>query len=319
MYSQHFTIRSDHSSLKWLRNVKNFDGLLTRRLATLEKYDYTTIDRKGPQHANTDGLSRLPARKCPLDDGPQWTMKIYSVTARPQADETNEFLKGWSNQDLFDWQREDPAMNKVIEWLETSSERPRGAARYEGRTKAYLAQWEALFLNEHGILCRKWYPQGKGLTGIVVNQVAAPNQIRERILKSLHDSPIDAHLGRSKSINGFRYRFYWSGYKKQDIIKWCRRCDICARSKSGPKRKWCQLGRVPVAAAMERVAVDIMGPLPKTNDGNLYIIVVGDYFCKWTQAYPLKNHTAQTVADILVEQSLAQFGVMRSLHSDQGR
>ena len=68
-----------------------------------------------------------------------------------------------------------------------------------------------LFLNEHGILCRKWYPQGKGLTGIVVNQVAAPKQIREIILKSLHDSPIDAHLGRSKSINGFKYRFYWSG------------------------------------------------------------------------------------------------------------
>ena len=65
--------------------------------------------------------------------------------------------------------------------------------------------------------------------------------------------------------------------------------------------------------------MDIMGPLPKTNDGNLYIMVVGDYFCKWTQAYSLKNHTAQTVADVLVEQSVAQFGVMRSLHSDQGR
>ena len=43
---------------------------------------------------------------------------------------------------------------------------------------------------------------------------------------------------------------------------------------------------------MERVAVDIMGPLPKTNDGNLYIMVVGDYFSKWTESYPLKNHTA---------------------------
>ena len=70
---------------------------------------------------------------------------------------------------------------------------------------------------------------------------------------------------------------------------------------------------------MERIAVDIMGPLPQTNDGNLYIMVVGDYFSKWTEAYPLKNHTAQTVADVLVEQFVARFGVMRSLHSDQGR
>ena len=124
--------------------LKKFHGLLTRWLATLEKYDYTIIHRKGPQHANTDGLSRLPDRKCPLDEGLQCTMKVYSVTARPQADETNEFLKGWSNQDLFDWQREDHAMNKVIGWLETSSERPRGVTQYEGRTKAYLAQWEGI-------------------------------------------------------------------------------------------------------------------------------------------------------------------------------
>ena len=318
LYGQHFTIRSDHASLKWLRNFKNIDGLLARWLATLEKYDYTIIHRKGPQHANADGLSRLPARKCPRNDCPQCTMKVYSVTARQQADETDECLRGWSNQDLFDWQREDPAMKKIIGWLETSSERPEGVTQYDGRTKAYLAQWEALFLNEHGILWRKWYPHGKGLTGMVVNQVVAPQQIRKRILESLHDNPTGAHLGRSKTINRVRYRFYWSGYK-QDIIKWCRRCDICAQSKPGPKRRRGQLGRVPVAAPMERIAVDIMGPLPQTNDGNLYIMVVGDYFSKWTEAYPLKNHTAQTVADVLVEQFVARFGVMRSLHSDQGR
>ena len=73
-------------------------------------------------------------------------MKVYSVTARPQADETDECLKGWSNQDLFDWQREDPAMKKIIGWLETSSERPKDVAQYDGQTKAYLAQWEAYFV-----------------------------------------------------------------------------------------------------------------------------------------------------------------------------
>ena len=74
-------------------------------------------------------------------------------------------------------------MKKIIGWLETSSERPKGVAQYDGRTKAYLAPWEALFLNEHGILCRKWYPQGKGLTAMVVNQVVAPKQIRKNFGK----------------------------------------------------------------------------------------------------------------------------------------
>jgi hypothetical protein len=40
---------------------------------------------------------------------------------------------------------------------------------------------------------------------------------------------------------------------------------------------------------IERVATDIMGPLPEINDGHEYILVVSDYFTKWTEAYPLKN------------------------------
>ena len=60
---------------------------------------------------------------------------------------------------------------------------------------------------------------------------------------------------------------------------------------------------------MERVAVDIMGPVPQTDNGNLDILVLGDYFSKWTEAFTLKVHTAQTVADVLVEQFVSWFGV----------
>ena len=35
----------------------------------------------------------------------------------------------------------------------------------------------------------------------------------------------------------------------------------------------------------ERIAIDIMAPLPVTVSGNKYILVVGDYFTKWKEAY----------------------------------
>ena len=62
-----------------------------------------------------------------------------------------------------------------------------------------------------------------------------------------------------------------------------------------------------------------MGPLPQTENGNMYILVLADYFSKWAEAYALKDHTAPTVADVLVKQFVSRFGVPRSLHSDQGR
>ena len=65
--------------------------------------------------------------------------------------------------------------------------------------------------------------------------------------------------------------------------------------------------------------MDTMGPLPKSNSGNLNILVIGDYFTKWTESYALKDHTAQTIADVLVNQWICRFGVPRRIHTDQGR
>lgn len=49
------------------------------------------------------------------------------------------------------------------------------------------------------------------------------------------------------------------------------------------------------------------------------MLVVGDYFSKWTEAYPLPNQEAKTVARVLVEEWVCRYGTPRSLHSDQGR
>ena len=70
---------------------------------------------------------------------------------------------------------------------------------------------------------------------------------------------------------------------------------------------------------MERIALDIMGPLPTSNSGNMYILVIGDYFSKFTEAYSLPDHTVQTVARVLVEQWVCRYGVPGVIHSDQGR
>ena len=48
------------------------------------------------------------------------------------------------------------------------------------------------------------------------------------------------------------------------------------------------------------------------------MLVVGDYFTKWIEAYPLPNQEANTLARVLVEQFICRYGVPKELHSDQG-
>ena len=294
--------------------------MLARWLAKLGIYDYEFIHRKRATHGNADALSRMPTQKCPRADCPHCTISVSAVHLQPDGSEDGQWLEEWTQDEVRQWQRDDPTLGQVIQWLEHSPERPdeEVVKGMSAEVKAYHGQWEVLQLRE-GILYRKWYPfDSRHRRGSAKWQLVAPNEIRKRILTSLHNSPTGGHMGESKTINKVRHRFYWPGYK-QDVTRWCVHCDTCAQSKVGPRRKKAKLGQVPVGAPLERVAVDILGPLPKSENGNEYIMVLTDYFTKWTEAYPLVNHTAQTVADVLMEQFVSRFGIPRKIHSDQGR
>ena len=40
---------------------------------------------------------------------------------------------------------------------------------------------------------------------------------------------------------------------------------------------------------MERVALDVLGPLPTTGRGNRYTLAVSYYFTKWPEAFDRKS------------------------------
>ena len=60
LYGTHFTVVTDHSSLRWLQQMKDPDGRLARWALKLQHYDFSIVHRAGAIHQNADGLSRLP-------------------------------------------------------------------------------------------------------------------------------------------------------------------------------------------------------------------------------------------------------------------
>ena len=51
-----------------------------------------------------------------------------------------------------------------------------------------------------------------------------------------------------------------------------------------------------------------MGPMPLTKSGNRYILVIGDYFTRWMEAYGLPSQHADVVAQKLVHEFISKFG-----------
>jgi transposase InsO family protein len=74
-----------------------------------------------------------------------------------------------------------------------------------------------------------------------------------------------------------------------------------------------------VGAPFERIAMDVVGPFPKSDNGNKYVLVVMDYFSKWPEAYPLPNQETRTIADAVVQNWISRYGVPMEVNTDQGR
>ncbi|GFW59518.1 retrovirus-related Pol polyprotein from transposon 412 [Trichonephila clavipes] len=121
-----------------------------------------------------------------------------------------------------------------------------------------------------------------------------------------------------KTLQKVRERLYWNNVHS-DVEKCCRTCDPCAARKGPRKRTRGRLQLYNVGAPFELIAFDILGPLPRSSEGNNNILVVMDHFTKWPQAYPIPDQEASTVAEVLVQHWISRLGVPLQLHSDQGR
>ena len=114
-----------------------------------------------------------------------------------------------------------------------------------------------------------------------------------------HATLIGGHLGRNRTLARLSQRFYWSGMA-DDVGDWLRNCTTCMKRKS-PAGRHLPLGNIPTGHRWDRIAMDILDVCDPTPDGFCYILVIADYFSKWTEVFPIKNKCADTVADVLVD------------------
>ena len=104
---------------------------------------------------------------------------------------------------------------------------------------------------------------------------------------------------------------YWPGMGA-DVSRVCMECD-CAMLK---RRRGCwePLHQYNVEVPMEHLVMDVAGPYPITSLGNQYYLIMGCYFSKWLECFPIPDHKAQK----LVYEIVACYGAFWELHSNQG-
>ncbi len=171
------------------------------------------------------------------------------------------------------------------------------------------------FFERDGLVYRRWVPPGRE-EETAIEQIVLPKECRRTVLRMAHTIPIAGHLGRKKTAQRILRRFYWPTLYK-DVADFCRSCEACQKSTHRRVPKAPMIPLPVVAEPFQRLAMDIVGPLPRSRAGNRYVLVVCDYATRYPEAVALRNIDAESVAEELVK-LFARVGIPREILTDQG-
>ena len=72
-----------------------------------------------------------------------------------------------------------------------------------------------------------------------------------------------------------------------------------------------------MAAWYQRIAMDIVGPLPRTIRNNRYLLVVIEYYTRWPEAFAIEHQDAHSVALRLISDIISRYGAPYIIHTDE--
>ena len=106
---------------------------------------------------------------------------------------------------------------------------------------------------------------------------------------------------------------------KDEVFKYVKQCDLCQRAKPAQNMRVGLHSVTPASCPLERIFIDFMVPLVRTKKGNQAILVVMDSFSKFVAFYPVRSITSAVVCDVLEHKYFMNYGVPKSLVSDNAK
>jgi transposase InsO family protein len=148
-------------------------------------------------------------------------------------------------------------------------------------------------------------------------RLVAPKLLRRKILSEVHDGLLSAHPGISHMTRKVAEIAWWPRWRS-DIIRYVLQCEKCQRAKQ--RAMISQLPRAVTLASrpFQHIGVDVVGPFPVSQQGNVYILTVVDHFTRWAEAIPMKEQTTKSIAQAIIKYVICRHGLFDVMTSDNG-
>jgi len=275
-----FTLMTDHHSLKHFKTQPQLSGRQSRWKDVIANFDFDIEYIQGDKNVVADGLSRRPdhAHSSELLSVAPSSPSLNTVALQP------------------------PSSSLMADLAQSAAADPLyQAALVRRRTRNDPVQ----------------VVDGRLVCG---TRVYVPNDLslQTRILQECHDSSLGGHLGKDKTIEQVKRRFYWPGMDAI-IQRYVTSCDECQRNKPSQQSPMGLLQPLPIPTRpWQQVSMDLITALPRSRSGNDAIVVFVDKLTKLVHyVATTTNVTAPQLATLFMREVVRLHGVPDSILSDR--
>jgi transposase InsO family protein len=312
-----FDVETDHQSLAWLK--KSEKGRLARWAMKLEEYNPTIRHRPGKQNVVPDYLSRYPTTSHGSSELeiPELDINFIVTSESGYLLAINEFNENLDNSQTNSTGTMWDCTSFIAEIIKNYEKdiQCRDIILYHTNTdfrEANIYRKERFLsftLLPNGLLSKIGKDDSK--------QIVIPRDSRMNMLRHFHDNRLMGHLGRDKTHRKMANLVWWPKLYR-DVRKFVATCERCQLHKSNTQPKNRLLFPSEPSCVWSTAHIDLVGPLPESENGMRYICVITDAFTKWVEAVAIPNKSEDTVAEAIFNNLICRHSVPRRIRTDQG-
>jgi hypothetical protein len=350
LYGTHFTLLTYHSSLKWVFQQEG-NAKVTRWGLALSQFDFDVRTIKSESNPS-DWLSRQFA-SATLPSGEQLGPKVaLGLASLPDPLEWACVMEAESESDhrcrefasrpspvRVTNNITPPGIRPVVSALGWAGDHLRAQAAWPDRVLASqledkeTAAARQLALADPSVAVRAQVDgvmQECKVVGrlqllyVVVESgrerlvLGSAGKVRREAFDMVHEASLTNHLAGARMVREMERLFYWRRLGPE-VRKWSAECELCQRARALPSRTHVR-GRRRLQAfdRGELLSIDLVGPFPKSAEGNIYVLSMQDVFSRFVMFVPVPDASGQTVARALVERWYSVFLAPKGLVCDRG-
>ena len=305
----HFTIRTDSTALTWLRQVKDSRSKLARWACLLDELSFSVEHCPGKNNELVYALSRHPDINGPTPGEPDLERMLPPTRDTPLANQeeprpsinTNTVHTLFEN--ICEAQQRDPVVTREVErWVELNNQQQR-------------TNIQDKYVQEHRLDHRGFW---KRHPEMATWSLRVPLAMVEPVLAEHHDSTLAGHPGMDETLRDIQTRYYWPGMRR-DIRKYVGSCHLCICTKAVRTAHQDCLRPRKTKKPWETIALDLMGPYPRSDTGKKFILVVTDLFSRWVEAFPIASSKTPVLTNLLEREIFPRWGYPQQILSDNGK